>query len=119
MYINQTLGKWGENLACSYLEKNNYRIIEKNFRCRQGEIDIVAYDEEANEVVFFEVKTRTSFNYGFPSEAVNNMKKRHIISSVKYYLFLNKMENIFVRIDVIEIVKNNKKYKLNHIKGIL
>lgn len=121
MIGKKLLGKWGENVACDYLEKDNYKIIDRNFNCRQGEIDIIAYDRLNNEIVFVEVKTRTSFNYGVPSEAVNQMKQNHILNCVKYYLYYNKLENCFIRIDVIEIVidKTNKKYKLNHLKAVL
>ena len=69
----------------------------------------------------FEVKTRTSFNYGFPSEAVNKNKQNHILRCAKYYLYCNKLEDYFVRIDVIEVVVDMEKnrYKLNHLKGVL
>ena len=65
MYVNQTLGRFGEEKACNYLKKNNYKIIERNFRCRQGEIDIIAKDLSKNELVFIEVKTRLNFNLIF------------------------------------------------------
>jgi len=114
----QTLGKSGEELACKYLEKNNYNIVERNFSCMQGEIDIIAYDGNSKELVFFEVKTRSNFNYGFPCEAVNSQKQRHILNSVKYYLFSRNIQNTYVRIDVIEIVVNKGKYKLNHLEKV-
>ena len=121
MIEKKTLGSFGENIACEYLEKNEYKIVDRNFNCRQGEIDIVAYDKLSNEIVFIEVKTRTSFSYGFPSEAVNKMKQRHIINTAKYYLYCKKLEDYYIRIDVIEIVidKENKKYKLNHLKAVI
>ncbi len=121
MYDKQTIGKLGENISCDYLEDNNYKILDRNFNCRQGEIDIVAYDIKNNEVVFFEVKTRTSFNFGFPSEAVNNLKQKHILNSVKYYLYCKGLEDSFIRIDVIEIMVDieHHRYKLNHLKGVL
>ena len=121
MYEKKEIGKFGENVACEYLEKIDYEILDRNFSCRQGEIDVVAYDSKNNEVVFFEVKTRTNFNYGFPSEAVNKMKQRHILNSVKYYLYCKGLEDSFVRIDVIEIVIDTThfKYKLNHLKSVL
>ena len=56
------LGKAGEDVSCIYLEQIGYRIIERNFTCRQGEIDIVAKDKD--EYVFIEVKTRSNFNFG-------------------------------------------------------
>lgn len=121
MIEKKIIGRWGENVACQHLENEGYKIIDRNFNCRQGEIDIIAYDKLNREIVFVEVKTRTSFNYGVPSEAVNQIKQRHILKSAKYYLYCNKIEDCNVRIDVIEIVidKENKKYKINHLKAVL
>lgn len=116
MYINQKRGRIGENLACKYLEKNQYNIIERNFYCRQGEIDIIACDENEKELVFFEVKTRSNFKYGMPCESVDKRKQNHILSVVKYYIYKNKIKNIPIRIDVIEVYLTNNKYKINHIK---
>lgn len=115
----QTIGRIGEELTCKYLISNNYKVLERNFRCRQGEIDVIAFDIKSRELVFIEVKTRTNFNFGFPSEAVNEIKKKHIIGSAKYYLYLKNLENTFIRIDVVEIVLNGHEYKLNHLKGVI
>lgn len=118
MYFRQEIGKWGEKLASQYLEENNYKVIEKNFLCRQGEIDIIAQDITKNELVFIEVKTRSNFKYGNPVDAVNKEKQKHMLQAIKYYLYKNHIKNIPIRIDVIEvyIVQN---YKINHIKQIL
>ncbi len=118
MYFRQEIGKWGENLACQYLEKNNYQIIERNFLCRQGEIDIIAKDVIKKELVFIEVKTRSNFKYGNPAEAVNTEKRKHMMQAIQYYLYKNHIQNIPIRIDVLEvyIVQN---CKINHIKQIL
>lgn len=110
-------GKLGEDLACTYLKNNGYRIIERNFEAKQGEIDIIAVDKE--ELVFIEVKTRTNTCYGKPVEAVNNKKQKHLIKTVEYYLYSRNLENEFVRIDVIEIYLYNHKYRVNHIKQII
>ena len=110
-------GKLGENLACTYLKNNGYRIIERNFEAKQGEIDIIAIDKE--ELVFIEVKTRTNIHYGKPVEAVDNKKQKHFIKTVEYYLYSRNLENEFVRIDVIEIYLYNHKYRVNHIKQII
>ena len=119
MYKKRAIGMYGEKIACDYLIKNDYNIMERNFGCAQGEIDIIAYDTRSDEVVFFEVKTRTNLMYGFPSEAVNKQKQRHILNTAKYYLYCKGIENVYVRIDVIEIVANGEKYKLNHLKGVV
>jgi len=117
MYERHIIGKNGEDIAEKYLLENDYTIIERNFSCRQGEIDIIAKDK--NEFVFIEVKTRTNKNYGEPADAVTYYKRRHIIKAVEYYLFLKKLENKFVRIDVLEIQYNKGKYSINHIKGAI
>ena len=119
MYKKMAVGKYGEDLACKYLEKNNYNILDRNFSCMQGEIDIIAYDKKSKEIAFIEVKSRTNFNYGFPSEAVDKRKQKHILNSARYYMYVKRLDNTFVRIDVIEIVFHNEQYKLNHIKNAL
>lgn len=106
----------GEKLAVDFLESINYKIIERNFLCKQGEIDIIAKDKD--EYVFIEVKTRSSSCYGRPSEAVTQYKKKHILKSTRYYLYLHRLENVFVRFDVIEVYLYNHKYKINHLKQI-
>ncbi len=114
MYKRHLIGKSGEEIATAYLRENNYQIIERNFECRQGEIDIIAKDK--NEIVFIEVKTRTNYLYGLPSEAVDNIKQNHIKKVINYYIYKNKLENAFLRIDVIEVeIKKGKAY-INHIK---
>lgn len=119
MNEKQKLGKYGEDLACKYLEKNNYKIIERNFSCYQGEIDIIAFDENNNELVFFEIKTRRDFSYGIPAESVNKKKQLHIKNTIKYYIYLRKIEDTYIRIDIIEIVLWKNRYKLNHLKKVL
>ena len=119
MYKNQLVGKLGEDKACNYLEKNNYKIIERNFRCKQGEIDIIAKDLSKNELVFIEVKTRLSFNFGRPAQSVNIVKQKHLLNAADYFLFLNSINNTFIRFDVIEVFSYNYQFKINHIKQII
>ena len=118
MYVKQQLGQYGEEKACNYLETHNYKIIERNFRCRQGEIDIIAKDLSKNELVFVEVKTRLSFNYGTPSQSVTSIKQRHILNVAKYYLYKNSINDTFVRFDVIEVFVKEFEFRINHIKQI-
>lgn len=114
MNQNQIRGKRGEQEAIKYLEKEGYKIIERNFECRQGEIDIIALKED--EIVFIEVKTRKSLECGFPSESVDRQKRKHIYKSAGYYLYSRNLENEYVRIDVIEVYEKDNKYEINHIK---
>ena len=106
----------GENISLKYLEKIGYKILEKNFSCRQGEIDIIAKDKL--EIVIIEVKTRSNLNYGNPREAVDKNKKNHIYNSAKYYIHVNKLENNYIRFDVIEIYKIKNRFKLKHLKNV-
>lgn len=118
MYKKHEIGKLGEEIACSYLQKNNYKIIERNFYCRQGEIDIVAIDKIKREIVFVEVKTRTNNQYGRPAEAVNKVKQIHLQKCIKYYIYKNKLEKCLIRVDVIEIHICENKIRINHIRQI-
>ncbi len=77
-------GEQYEQLASSFLEKEGYRILERNFRCRQGEIDIIAFDQEY--LVFLEVKYRKDGRMGSGAEAVDFAKRRRIIRCAQYYL---------------------------------
>lgn len=117
MYIKHEIGKIGEDLAVSYLQNKGYKILERNFVARQGEIDIIAKDK--NEIVFIEVKSRTNFLYGKPVEAVDKLKQKHLKSVINYYLYRNKLENNFVRIDIIEVYIKNGYFKINHIKKVI
>lgn len=117
MYLRHRIGKIGENKATEYLEKLGYKIIERNFVAKQGEIDIIAKDKQ--ELVFIEVKTRTNTLYGKPVEAVNEPKQKHLINTAKYYLYSKHLENEFVRFDVIEVYLKNNSIKINHIKQII
>lgn len=114
MYVSHELGRIGENIIADYITKLGYKVVERNFACNQGEIDIIAKDKE--ELVFIEVKTRTDISYGEASEAVTNTKKRHLINSIKYYIYKQKLEKQPIRIDVAEVYINKGKVKVNYIK---
>ena len=116
MYERHELGKTGEEIGTQYLINNGYKLIIRNFRCRQGEVDIIAKDKD--EIVFIEVKTRRNTNYGYPIDAVDKRKQKHILNASKYYVYKNKLEKRKIRFDVIEIYKKDKFY-INHIKNIL
>ena len=116
MYYKQEIGKMGEDKAVKYLKDNGYKIIERNFMCRQGEIDIIARDTDKGEYVFIEVKTRTNFYYGKPVDAVNIKKRRHIVSATKYYIYKNHLAKKLIRFDIIEIYKKDKFY-IKHLKN--
>ena len=96
-----TTGKEGEKIAAAYLEKNGYRIIELNFRCPIGEIDIVAKDK--NDLVFVEVKTRKSIALGYPEQAVGIRKQKKMSQLALWYMQKRKIADTNARFDVVAI----------------
>ena len=115
MYQHHITGMLGEDKVKEYLLNNNYLILEQNFSCFFGEIDIIAKDK--NELVFIEVKTRRSNFYGVPSESVTPTKKRHIKKVAEYFLYRFHLEREFIRFDVIEVlIDKMENYNINHIK---
>ncbi len=110
------LGEWGEEQAERYLRKKGYLVVEKNFRCRLGEIDIIAM--EGAKLVFIEVKTRKSQSFGLPCEAVNTMKLRHIKLTAAYYMSVNPGCCSDLRLDVIEILQRDSKAYIRHLENI-
>lgn len=117
IYIKKELGNIGEQIAVEYLVKSKYQILERNFYCRQGEIDIIAKDKE--EIVFVEVKTRINNKFGEPSEAVNITKQKHMYKTAKYFLYKSNSLEKLVRFDVVEILITNGRFNVNHIKQIM
>jgi putative endonuclease len=83
MNHNQMIGKWGEQAAVEYLEHKGYIILEKNARTPHGEIDIVASLE--GQIVFVEVKARTSRTFGMPEEALTRRKLAHMLACAQFY----------------------------------
>jgi len=98
---NITTGKLGEQMAAAYLEKAGYLILEQNYRCRFGEIDIVAKDGDT--IVFVEVKSRRSENYGLPQLAVGHEKQRRISKISLYYLQTHCFYCSNARFDVVAV----------------
>ena len=115
MSKSYNLGKNGEAVACKYLSKEGYIILERNFRSKFGEIDIIALEDK--KVVFIEVKTRRSLNYGRPSDSVNYKKKIKLKKTIEYYNCINSVKRLDERFDIIEILYKNSKYYINHIKA--
>ena len=109
-------GKYGEDLACRYLEKQGYKILERNFRIRGGEIDIIAQDSQT--LVYVEVKTRTSYRFGYPEEAVTPFKLRFLKKAAKFYQNARKNLPELERIDVVAVdLINDQNPKIRLIKN--
>ena len=107
-----TTGEEGERIAAAYLKKNGYRIIEINFRCPIGEIDIVA--KEKDDLVFVEVKTRKSIELGYPEQAVGIRKQKKMSQLALWYLQKRKIADTNARFDVVAVtlIPENNEVKL-------
>lgn len=117
MYFKQKIGKNGESLAEAYLKLIGYEILEKNFSCFRGEIDLIALDKK--QIIFIEIKSRHSKKYGLASEAVTAEKLKHIYKTAEYYLVTKKLKNIDVRFDVVEIYIGKDECYINHLKQVI
>ena len=111
----KNLGNAGENFAARYLERHGYKILEKNFRVRSAEIDIIAQIDDV--IVFVEVKTRSNIRHGLPAEAVNFRKQKKIIDTASVFLQDEKYFDSPCRFDVIEIYSDGVKFTARHIEN--
>ena len=102
MAAKDDLGRRGENLAADHLTASGYEIVERNWRCTQGEIDIVASKD--NEIVFVEVKTRTSVAFGHPLEAITVAKLARLRRLAGAWCQAHPDARASVRIDAIAII---------------
>ena len=98
----RTKGNLGEDLAVKYLKKHGYKIVERNYTCQFGEIDIIA--KHNGFYVFLEVKSRATADFGLPRYAVNVRKQQTIIACAKWWLARNQLMGSAARFDVVEIV---------------
>jgi putative endonuclease len=96
-----SLGKMGEELAAAQLKAMKYRIIEQNYRCPLGEMDIIA--RERGSLVFVEVKTRATKDFGGPAAAVNERKQRQLSRVALMYLNQKKLKDVAARFDVVAV----------------
>jgi len=114
------VGQTGEAAARRYLEKLGYRIIESNYRCSLGEIDLIARDNRT--IVLAEVRTRTSSAFGSPEESITAEKARRLRRLALYYLQATRQGESPSRIDLLAVVLDKKSLEVQsvrHIKAIL
>ncbi len=111
MAQHNLIGEEGEKIAVNYLKSKGYLVHHTNWRMGHLEVDIVAEDGE--ELVFVEVKTRSSDDYGKPEEAVDEKKEKDLITAAGVYLESLSLE-VAARFDIISIILNEEKSSLNH-----
>ncbi|NPV25902.1 MAG: YraN family protein [Firmicutes bacterium] len=111
------VGQMGEEAALSYLLKNGYRLLARNFRCRLGEIDLITADGE--HIVFVEVRARTSNLFGSPLESVTDRKQVRVRRVAEYFILRRGLAYHQVRFDVVSVQLNadGQVKHIQHIKG--
>ena len=115
MNQRQEFGKAGEDLAVRYLRKKGYKILERNYTCPVGEIDIVARDKKT--IAFVEVKTRRSMSYGSARLAITPHKQRKISMTALYYLKFNHQMGQGARFDVVTVYSTRDMQEIDLIKN--
>lgn len=110
---NLCTGEQGEEWASNFLRAKGYHILNRNWRFRQLELDIVALD--ADTIVFVEVKTRTTENYGTPSLAVTRKKQKNITKAAQAWLAVNNKWDAPCRFDIVGLVGHSPTFSVEHI----
>ena len=114
MAQHNELGKKGEQLAVDYLLKNNYVIVERNYRFDKAEVDIIAKQKDILAII--EVKTRSTSDFGDPQDFVKPKQIQRLVKAVDEYVTENDLD-VEVRFDIIAIVKNGKSYEIEHLEN--
>jgi putative endonuclease len=111
----QALGKRGEDVACAELEKRGYIIVDRRFRTRCGELDIVARD--GGVLVFIEVKARSGSNFGTPFESVTWKKRQRLSQMAASYLCVKRLSAVACRFDVVSILEEHGRHTIELVRG--
>jgi putative endonuclease len=112
------LGRYGEQLAARHLRRNGFKILYRNYRGpRGGEVDIVCRDKSCDTLVFVEVKTRRTLEYGSPADAVNLEKQKLIARGAMAWLRLLGMPDILFRFDIVEVIVSSSGNSCNLIRN--
>jgi putative endonuclease len=111
----QVLGKEGERIAEQYLKRKGYKLVERNYRCSAGEVDLIVLDRRV--IVFVEVKTRTGHGFGTPLEAVQPRKQRKMMQAAQFFLSQKKLHQRDARFDVVGISWPRREPVIEHVEN--
>ena len=123
MRVKDAVGRYGEDVAAEFLQRAGLRLVERNWRCREGELDIVARDGDV--LVFCEVKTRSGTGFGAPAEAVTPAKARRLRVLAARWLAERQAAATgaarcsAVRFDVVGVVRERGGVTVQHLRGVL
>jgi putative endonuclease len=115
MRVKDAVGRFGEQVAADHLEKMGIAVLSRNWRCAEGELDIVA--REGDALVFCEVKTRSSIRFGDPSEAVSADKAARIRRLALRWLAANGISGRELRFDVVTVLRSADGVRVRHLRG--
>ena len=113
MAEHNDLGKKGEELAISFLEKKGFVLLEKNWRLRKAEVDIIARKEDL--LIAVEVKTRSTVDFGNPQDFVNPKKIKLLVAAIDDYVCERELD-VQVRFDIIAVVHKNSQFEIEHLE---
>ncbi len=117
MNPKDVLGRQGEQLAAEYLQRAGLRILDRNWRCAEGEIDIVAADRRV--LVVCEVKTRSGTRYGTPLEAITRQKRSRLRRLAVRWVVAHGLLFDEVRVDVVGVLRSaSGEFSLEHVRGV-
>jgi putative endonuclease len=111
---NKMIGCTGENMACDFLQRRGYRILERNYRSPRGEVDIVA--ARRGILIFCEVKARSTGGMDEVLEAVDKRKQARIAGVAEHYLACRRPRVNRCRFDVIGLLKKGSKWRIEHVE---
>lgn len=114
MAQHNELGKKGEQLAVDFLLKDDYEIVERNYRFEKAEVDIIAQKKDILAIV--EVKTRSTTDFGNPQDFVKPKQIKNLVKAVDEYVTVNNLD-VEVRFDIIAIVKEKGNFKIEHLEN--
>lgn len=116
MRVKDALGRYGEQRAVGHLQQEGMEILDRNWRCKEGELDIVALDRR-NVLVFCEVKTRSGTRYGDPAEAINREKVLRMRRVALRWLAAHDRIGRALRFDVVTVVRGYDSVRIRHLRG--
>lgn len=116
MNAKHILGRYGEQQAANYLSNLGYEIIDRNWRCRVGEIDLVARDRD--RLVFIEVKTRNGQGFGHPFEAITHAKVSRMRRLVAEWCKAREISSVQVRLDAVSVLVSAGRVNIEHLKQV-
>ncbi|MEW6870086.1 YraN family protein [Trueperella pyogenes] len=118
MMTRNEIGAWGEELAATHVKHQGWAVLDRNWRTRGGELDIVAFDPRRNAIVAIEVKTRTSHRAGTPAESVTPAKVTRIKSLLLQWLVAHGSFAAQITVDVIAVDIVGQSHSLSHLKDV-